>query len=130
MVHIYFDAATNQSTGDNGLGVWMKSSEGVVTTHKKRVQGLSSVHAELAACRFALEQAHALEGETSFMIYSDADTIVRALEQRFMKDRSAKPIFLEALIAYDELPTAFIKWIPRGENRADLIAREALLMTH
>ncbi|WP_215141341.1 reverse transcriptase-like protein [Exiguobacterium qingdaonense] len=126
MVHIYFDAATNQTTGDNGIGVWMKTSDGTVSTFKQRVQGLTSVHAELAACAFALEQAHALEGETSFMLYSDAEVIVRALEQRFMKDASAKPLFLKALIAYDELPHVFIKWIPRAENRADSVAREAL----
>ena len=126
LVHIYFDAATNQSTGENGLGVWMKTSGGEVLSFKKRLEGLSSVHAELSACLFALEQAHALAGETSFMLYSDADTIVQAIEQRFMKDRTAKPLFLEVLIAYDELPTAFIKWVPRAENRADSIAREAL----
>ncbi|WDH77174.1 reverse transcriptase-like protein [Exiguobacterium marinum] len=126
MVHIYFDAATNQTTGENGIGVWIKSSDGTVSTFKQRELGLSSVHAELAACAYALEKAHLMQEETSFMLYSDADVVVRALEQRFMKDDSAKPLFLRALIAYDELPTIFLKWIPRVENRADLIAREAL----
>ena len=130
LVHIYFDAATNQTTGENGIGVWIKSSEGTVSTFKRRMQGLTSVHAELAACAYALEQAHALKGETSFMLYSDAEVIVRALEQRFMKDASAKPLFLKALIAYDELPTVFLKWVPRAENRADVIARDALNSTN
>lgn len=126
MVHIYFDAATNQTTEENGLGVWIKSSDGTVSTFKRQTQGLSSVHAELAACAYALEMAHTMQGEKSFMLYSDAEVIVRALEQRFMKDSSAKPLFLKALIAYDDLPNVFIKWIPRAENRADVIAREAL----
>ncbi|MCT4784930.1 reverse transcriptase-like protein [Exiguobacterium aestuarii] len=126
MVHIYFDAATNQTSGENGIGVWIKSSDGKVSTYKHQMQGLSTVHAELAACAYALEQAHKIQGETSFMLYSDAEVIVRALEQRFMKDASAKPLFLRALIAYDDLPNVFLKWIPRAENRADVIAREAL----
>ena len=126
MVHIYFDAATNQTSGENGIGVWIKSSDGTVSTYNHKMQGLSSVHAELAACAYALEKAHKMQGETSFMLYSDAEVIVRALEQRFMKDASAKPLFLKALIAYDELPTVFLKWVPRAENRADVIAREAL----
>lgn len=126
LVHIYFDAATNQTTEENGLGVWIKSSDGTVSTFKRQIQGLSSVHAELAACAYALEMAHSMQGETSFMLHSDAEVIVRALEQRFMKDSSAKPLFLKALIAYDDLPNVFIKWIPRAENRADVIAREAL----
>ena len=126
MVHIYFDAATNQTSGENGIGVWIKSSDGTVSTYKHKMQNLSSVHAELAACAYALEKAHKMQGETSFMLYSDAEVIVRALEQRFMKDASAKPLFLKALIAYDELPTVFLKWVPRAENRADVIAREAL----
>ncbi|WP_214819775.1 MULTISPECIES: reverse transcriptase-like protein [unclassified Exiguobacterium] len=126
MVHIYFDAATNQTSGENGIGVWIKSSDGTVSTYKHQMQGLSTVHAELAACAYALEQAHKIQGETSFMLYSDAEVIVRALEQRFMKDASAKPLFLKALIAYDDLPNVFLKWIPRAENRADVIAREAL----
>ncbi len=126
LVHIYFDAATNQQTGLNGLGVWIRRSDGTVSTHRKCVSGLTSVHAELAALVFALEQAHLLEGETTFMIYSDAETIVRALEQRFLKDTSARPLFLEALIAYDDLSVTFLKWVPRSENRADTVAKQAL----
>ncbi|EPE61501.1 hypothetical protein L479_02103 [Exiguobacterium sp. S17] len=127
MVHVYFDAATNQQTGENGLGVWLKTSEGAVVTFTEMRTGLSSVQAELAALVFALKQAEALEGESTFLFYSDAETIVRALEQRFMKDKSVKSLFLEALIAYDELPVTFIKWIPRADNRADLVAKAALL---
>ncbi|TCI80291.1 reverse transcriptase-like protein [Exiguobacterium sp. SH0S1] len=127
MVHVYFDAATNQQTGENGLGVWLKASDGTVITFTEKRTGLSSVQAELAALVFALKQAEALEGESTFLFYSDAETIVRALEQRFMKDKSVKPLFLEALIAYDELPVTFIKWIPRADNRADSVAKAALL---
>lgn len=127
MVHIYFDAATNQRTKENGLGVWLKTSDGTVVTFAEKRSGLSSVQAELAALVFALKQAEALQGESTFMFYSDADTIVHALEQRFMKDKSVKPLFLEALIAYDELPNTFIKWIPRADNRADDVAKRALL---
>lgn len=127
MVHIYFDAATNQQTGDNGLGVWVKMSNGNVVTFTERRTGLSSVQAELAALVFALKQAEALKNESTFLFYSDAETIVRALEQRFMRDKSVKSLFLEALITYDELPVTFIKWIPRAENRADAVAKAALL---
>ncbi len=126
LVHIYFDAATNQQTSEVGLGVWMKTSDGTVSIHTHKTSGLTSVQAELAALRFALEQAHRLHGETTFMIHSDAETIVRALEQRFLKDCSVKPLFLEVLIAYDELPVTFIKWVPRSENKADRVAKQAL----
>ena len=126
LVHIYFDAATNQTTEENGFGVWIKTSDGSIVTYKAKQTGLSTVHAELAACVFALETAQTFADETAFMIHSDAETIVRALEQRFIKDETARPLFLKALIAFDELPTAFIKWVPRAENRADRVAKEAL----
>ncbi|MFN4214273.1 reverse transcriptase-like protein [Exiguobacterium sp.] len=126
MVHIYFDAATNQQTGAIGLGVWVKTSDGMVSTHTRKTSGLTSAQAELAALGFALEHAHRLDGETTFMLHSDAETIVRALEQRFLKDHSVKPLFLKALIAYDDLPVTFIKWVPRSENKADRIAKQAL----
>lgn len=127
MVHIYFDAATNQDSGESGLGIWVKTTDGTVTAfHTKRL-GLTSVQAELAALVFALEQAHALKDESTFMFYSDADTVVRSLEQRFLKDQAVRPMFIEALTLYDELPNKFIKWIPRVENRAHDVAKQALM---
>lgn len=126
LVHIYFDAATNQTTGDVGLGVWIKYSNGTVQSFKRSQSGLTSVQAEMSALLFALEQARSIEDESTFMFYSDADTIVRAIEQRFVKNQTLKPLFVKALTSYDELPVAFIKWIPRAENRADSVAKEAL----
>lgn len=128
LVHIYFDAATNQVTGENGLGVWVKATDGTVSTYiTKRIE-LTSVQAELAALTFALEQAHTFTDESTFMFYSDAETVVRALEQRFLKDQSVRPLFVKALTLYDELPNKFIKWIPRAENRAHDVAKQALLI--
>lgn len=128
LVHIYFDAATNQETALNGLGVWLRQTDGTVSTYMKKVSGLTSVQAELAALDFALEHAHQLEGETTFMIYSDAETVVRALEHRFLKDQTKRPLFVKALTLYDELPHKFIKWIPRAENRSHDVAKRALMM--
>ncbi|WP_114165646.1 reverse transcriptase-like protein [Exiguobacterium sp. TNDT2] len=128
MVHIYFDAATNQVTGENGLGVWVKATDGTVSTYITKRIGLTSVQAELAALTFALEQAHTFTDESTFMFYSDAETVVRALEQRFLKDQSVRPLFVKALTLYDELPNKFIKWIPRAENRAHDVAKQALLI--
>ncbi|RHB50986.1 reverse transcriptase-like protein [Exiguobacterium sp. AM39-5BH] len=127
MVHIYFDAATNQQTGENGLGVWIKTTDGTVTAHIKQRSGLTSVQAELAALVFALELGHTLSDESTFMFYSDAETVVRALEQRFLKDQSMRSLFVKALTLYDELPNKFIKWIPRAENRAHDVAKRALM---
>ena len=81
-----------------------------------------------AALAFALEQAHTLTDESTFMFYSDAETVVRALEQRFLKDQSVRPLFVKALTLYDELQNKFIKWIPRAENRAHDVAKQALLI--
>ncbi len=127
LVHIYFDAATNQEIGENGLGVWIKTTDGTVSTYIAKRVGLTSVQAELAALAFALEQAHTLPDESTFMFYSDAETVVRALEQRFLKDQSMRPLFVKALTLYDELPNKFIKWIPRAENRAHEVAKRALM---
>ncbi|WP_214824568.1 reverse transcriptase-like protein [Exiguobacterium sp. s28] len=128
MVHIYFDAATNQEAGENGLGVWVKTTDGTVSTYITKRIGLTSVQAELAALAFALEQVHTLTDESTFMFYSDAETVVRALEQRFLKDQAVRPLFVKALTLYDELPNKFIKWIPRAENRAHDVAKQALLI--
>ena len=127
MVHIYFDAATNQETRDNGLGVWIKLTDGTVSTYIEKRVRLTSAQAELAALAFALEQAHELTGESTFMFFSDAETVVRALEQRFLKDKSMRPLFVKALTLYDELPNKFIKWIPRAENRAHDVAKRVLM---
>ncbi len=128
LVHIYFDAATNQEAGENGLGVWVKTTDGTVSTYITKRIGLTSVQAELAALAFALEQVHTLTDESTFMFYSDAETVVRALEQRFLKDQAVRPLFVKALTLYDELPNKFIKWIPRAENRAHDVAKQALLI--
>lgn len=128
LVHVYFDAATNQTSGENGLGVWMKSSDGTVSTYMCKQEGLTSVQAELAALVFALDQAHALSDESTFMFYADAETVVRAIEQRFFKDQSMRPLFVKALTRYDELPNKFIKWVPRAENRAHDMAKRALMI--
>ncbi len=128
LVHIYFDAATNQEAGENGLGVWIKTTDGTVSTYIAKRVGLTSVQAELAALAFALEKAHTLTDESTFMFYSDAETVVRALEQRFLKDQAVRPLFVKALTLYDELPNKFIKWIPRAENRAHDVAKQALLI--
>ncbi|MDF2535766.1 MAG: RNase family protein [Bacillales bacterium] len=124
MVHVYFDGASKGSPGNSAIGVFI-NNQGNVQTFKGSVGFLSSHEAEWKAFIKALEICLD-QGYTQILIHSDSKIIVDSVEKRYVKNTLFKNDLVISLKLISKFEQFFLKWVPSKENKADLLAREAL----
>lgn len=128
MVEMYFDGAVRPSNDDATVGIFCKNSAGEVIERTFRITAVNNHEAEFQAFARAVELAEDLlnAGESVFSFRTDSEAVSLAVEREFAKNKRIQVYFDPAFERYSQLPLAFVKWIPRSENKADRVAREAL----
>lgn len=127
MVELYFDGTVRPSNDEAAVGLFSKNSEGEVTEKMYQIQAINNHEAEFIAFDKAVEWAHELiaQGERHFVSDGFRSRCTRS-RTRIRQEQTNADDFDPAFARYQLLPLAFVKWIPRSENKADRVAREAL----
>lgn len=128
MVELYFDGAVRPSNDDAAVGIFCKNSEGQVIERTFRITAENNHEAEFQAFLKAVELAEELaaQGENVFSFRTDSEAVSLAVEREFAKNKRIQIYFDPAFERFSRLPLAFVKWIPRSENKADRVAKDAL----
>ncbi|AFS70708.1 reverse transcriptase-like protein [Exiguobacterium antarcticum] len=128
MVELYFDGAVRPSNDDAAVGIFCKNSAGQVIERTFRITAENNHEAEFQAFLKAVELAEELaaQGESVFSFRTDSEAVSLAVEREFAKNKGSKFILIRRFERFSRLPLAFVKWIPRSENKADRVAKEAL----
>ncbi|PRO64469.1 ribonuclease HI [Alkalicoccus urumqiensis] len=125
MATLYIDGASAGSPGPSGAGIFMKQG-GKQWRHSVPLHPMTNNEAEFHACLLGLSLAQE-EGFNVVSICSDSQVLVDAVEKRFIKNKSFRPLLEEILTIMDQFEACFIKWIPTKENReADVLAKKAV----
>ncbi|MBM7692574.1 ribonuclease HI [Peribacillus deserti] len=125
MVEIYIDGASAGNPGPSGAGIFIKN-EGQTEIFSIPLGIMENHEAEYWALIKGLEIC--IEREYSFVSFrTDSDLIFRSMENEFVKNRKYTPLLEKALTLSKKLNLFFIKWVPRSENKADALARKAIL---
>ncbi|PAQ13402.1 ribonuclease HI [Bacillaceae bacterium SAOS 7] len=126
MVELYTDGASTGDPGWAGAGIFIKR-DGNVDRHKIPLGWCDTHEAEFLAVLKALELVQAHQSEL-ISLRSDSQTVVHAIEKEYIHKEKYKPLLQQILELTKDYPLFFVKWIPRKENRADGLAREAIRM--
>ncbi|KMY54563.1 ribonuclease H [Bacillus sp. FJAT-27231] len=124
MFEVYTDGASTGSPGWAGAGVFIK--DGARVDRYSFPLGVRDTHeAEFLAVIKALELLKERQAAT-VSLRSDSQTVVQAIEKKYIHKEIYKPLLHEILSLSKEFPLFFVKWIPSKENRADGLARKAV----
>ncbi|WP_409288847.1 reverse transcriptase-like protein [Peribacillus sp. SCS-37] len=125
MIEIYIDGASAGNPGPSGAGIFIKNN-GKVETYSIPIGMMENHEAEFSALIKALELCVS-RGYGMVSFKTDSDLIFRAMEKEFVKNKKYAPLLEKALSLAGQIELFFIKWVPSRENRADTLAREAIL---
>lgn len=125
LAKIYFDAATKGNPGLSACGVVIVT-ENERYTFTKLLDALDNHSAEWEALLFALEQAQTL-AVANALVFTDSQLIEDAVNREFVKNGRFKPYLERYLQMTHDFELAFVKWIPRAQNKAaNQLAQDAL----
>ncbi|MEJ7540774.1 ribonuclease HI family protein [Staphylococcus intermedius] len=125
MAKIYFDAATKGNPGISACGVVIVTEE-ARHTFTKVLGEMDNHSAEWEALLFALEQAKVLAVPNA-LVYTDSQLIEDAVNREFVKNARFKPYLERYLQITSAFELAFVKWVPRAQNKAaNQLAQDAL----
>ncbi len=125
LAKIYFDAATKGNPGVSACGVVIVT-EDARHTFTKVLGEMDNHSAEWEALLFALEQAEALTVENA-LVFTDSQLIEDAVNREFVKNTRFKPYLSAYLQSAARFELAFVKWVPRAQNKAaNQLAQDAL----
>ncbi len=126
MIEVYIDGASAGNPGPSGAGIFIKK-DGKVDRHSIPLGIMENHEAEYHALIKALELCQGYTAETvSFR--TDSQAIWSAMEKEFAKNKKYAVLLEEALSLSRNLPLFFLKWVPSSENKADELARRAILL--
>ncbi|WP_332849201.1 ribonuclease HI family protein [Bacillus xiapuensis] len=121
---MYTDGASTGSPGWAGAGIFIKRKR-EVERHSFPL-GRCDVHeAEFQAVIKAMELLRNEKAEV-ISLRSDSQTVVQAIEKRYIHKQQYKPLLSAILQLAETFPLFFIKWVPSKENKADSLARKAI----
>ncbi|MBU8906058.1 reverse transcriptase-like protein [Desertibacillus haloalkaliphilus] len=125
MVEVYIDGASAGNPGPSGAGIFIKRENGEVNRHTIPLGTMSNHEAEYYALLHALDICiH--EGITTVSFRTDSQLIDAAIEKRYVKNQTYKPLLDEALAKIEQLELFFMKWVPSKQNRADELSKRAI----
>jgi len=126
LYEVYTDGASTGSTGFGGAGVFIKH-DGQVKRHSFPLGKKDTHESEFLAVIKALEILIEEKAEI-VSLRSDSQTVVQAIEKKYIHKEQYKPLLKQLLDLSEKIPLFFVKWIPSKENRADELARIAIRM--
>ncbi|RLQ95162.1 reverse transcriptase-like protein [Falsibacillus albus] len=125
MIEVYIDGASAGDPGPSGAGIFINNN-GNVERYQYFLGEMNNHEAEyialLKGIEICLEKGYRI---VSFR--TDSKAVVSAMEKEFVKKEKYKVIFSQALELSRQFDLFFIKWVPSKENRADELARNAIL---
>ncbi|MFD3446041.1 reverse transcriptase-like protein [Microbacteriaceae bacterium 4G12] len=126
MIEVYIDGASKGNPGPSGAGIFIKGNGeavqlslplGSMSNHE------AEYHALLGALTYCIEHQYKV---VSFR--TDSQLVERAIEKRYVKNKTYLPLLEQALELIEQFDLFFIKWIPSQQNKvADELARKAIL---
>lgn len=126
-VALYIDGAARGNPGPAACAVVLLH-EGEVLLERGRYLGRTTNNvAEYKGLLLGLQLARELKA-AHVDVHSDSELLVRQVEGRYkVKARHLKPLFQQAMRAFDEFQGFTIRHVPREENSAaDSLANQAL----
>ncbi|WP_416826671.1 reverse transcriptase-like protein [Ectobacillus polymachus] len=127
MIEVYIDGASKGNPGPSGAGIFIKGISqpvmlsiplGTMSNHEAEYEAL------LAALTYCLEHNYKV-----ISVRTDSQLVERAIENKYVKNKTYFPLLQKALHLIDQFELFFIKWIPSLQNKvADNLARKAIPM--
>lgn len=124
MFEVYTDGASTGDPGRAGAGIVLKW-DGNIERFSIPLGEMDTHEAEFTAVIKALELCRERNAAT-VSLRSDSQTVVQAIEKRYIHKAAYKPLLTAILALADSFPLFFVKWIPSKQNKADADAKKAI----
>lgn len=126
MIEVYIDGASAGNPGPSGIGILIKTNDGVTNEYAFPIENTNNHDAEFQALIKAMEICIE-NGYENVSLRTDSQLVDRALDRRYVK-RKAFQYYLNRFFELEKHFTLFfVKWIPSLQNKkADQLARSAI----